>query len=325
MTQGRSALLDKCEACQDLEVGSVEGDGDPRFYREVLDNLYDGVYFVDRERVVTFWNRGAERISGYASEQMLGHSCRDHLLNHVSADGEPLCRDRCPLAACMADGVPREAEVFLHHADGHRVPVVVRGVPLRDASGAIVGAVETFSGNAAVWAAREEVRELRRRTQSDGLTGAASRSHAEGRLRAVVAEYAGCEPAAGLIFADVDHFKRCNDIYGHEVGDRVLRMVVSTLIANVRGGDVVGRWGGEEFVVLVNGTSSQVELAGLAEKLRALVAASRLDLDEQGLSVTISMGATLLRAHDSSEALVRRADQLMYESKSAGRDRVTVG
>ena len=86
--------------------------------------------------------------------QMLGHSCSDHLLNHVTADGAPLCQSHCPLAACMEDGLPREAEVFLHHADGHRVPVLVRGASLRDPSGEIVGAVETFSGNAATWAAR---------------------------------------------------------------------------------------------------------------------------------------------------------------------------
>jgi diguanylate cyclase (GGDEF)-like protein/PAS domain S-box-containing protein len=298
---------------------------DDYYYREILDNLHDGVYFVDRERRVTYWNRGAAQISGYGPEQMLGHSCSDHLLNHVSADGAPLCQDGCPLAACMADGVPREAEVFLHHADGHRVPVFVRGAPLRDAAGVIVGAVETFSGNSAVWAAREEVHELRRRTQSDALTGAASRSYADGRLRAVVAEYEEREPAAGLVFLDVDHFKGFNDAYGHEVGDRVLHMVAATLAANVRSGDLVGRWGGEEFVVLATETGSLAELAGLAEKLRALVAASRLDLGEKRLSVTVSLGATLLRADDSPESLVHRADQLMYESKTAGRDRVSAG
>ena len=298
---------------------------DAAFYREILDNLHDGVYFVDRERVVTYWNRGAQRISGYSSEEMLGHSCSDHLLNHVTADGEPLCQTQCPLAACMEDGEAREAEVFLHHANGHRVPVLVRGAPLQDASGTIVGAVETFSGNAAVWAARAEVRELRDKTQRDAVTGVASRGYMEGRLRAVVAEYEGREPCAGLIFADVDHFKGFNDAYGHEVGDRVLQMVASTLEANVRREDVVGRWGGEEFVILLRETRSHDGLAGLAEKLRALVAASRLDVDGRSLSVSISSGATLLRASDSPGSLVRRADQLMYESKAAGRDRTTVG
>lgn len=295
------------------------------FYREILDNLHDGVYFVDRERVVSYWNRGAERISGYSSEQMLGHRCSDHLLNHVTADGLPLCQTQCPLAACMEDGQPREAEVFLHHADGHRVPVLVRGAPLRDSSGAIVGAVETFSGNAATWAAREEARQLRHRSQRDTLTELANRGYMEGRLRAVVSEFQDRNPEAGLIFADVDHFKHFNDDYGHEIGDGVLRMVASTLRANVRSGDIVARWGGEEFVILLYDLGSEDELAALAEKLRALVAASRLDLAGTSLLATISAGATLLRRGDDAECLVRRADRLMYESKTSGRDRVTIG
>ncbi len=294
-------------------------------YKEILDNLYDGVYFVDRDRVVTYWNKGAERISGYSADVMIGHSCRDHLLNHVNADGVPLCEDHCPLAACITDGLPREADVFLHHADGHRVPVLVRGAALRDSSGEIVGAVETFSGDTAGHAMRTEVRELRRSTQRDALTGVGSRGYTEGRLRAVVAEFEGREPAAGLLFGDVDRFKNFNDTYGHEVGDRVLRMVASTLRGSVRGDDVVGRWGGEEFVVLVHEVSLEAEVAALGEKLRALVEASRLDLAEESVSVTVSLGATLLQSGDSPESLVRRADQLMYVSKEAGRNRVTVG
>jgi diguanylate cyclase (GGDEF)-like protein/PAS domain S-box-containing protein len=295
------------------------------FYREILDNLYDGVYFVDRDRVVNYWNKGAERISGYSAARMLGHSCSDHLLNHVTADGAPLCENGCPLAACMEDGVPRETEVFLHHADGHRVPVLVRGAPLRDASGSIVGAVETFSGNAATWAAREEARELRDRTQRDALTDLVNRGYMEGRLRAVVAESQDHEPAAGVIFADVDHFKRFNVAYGHETGDRVLRMVAGTLRSNVRSGDIVARWGGEEFVILLYDIGAHAELAALAEKLRALVGASRLDLAGTSLFATISVGATLLRRGDSMEGMVARADQLMYQSKATGRDRVTIG
>lgn len=101
------------------------------FYKDIIDNLYDGIYFVDRDRVITYWNKGAERITGYAATQTIGHSCRDNLLNHVTANGIQLCMTNCPLAAVMEDGHVREAEVFLHHKDGHRMPVVVRATPMR--------------------------------------------------------------------------------------------------------------------------------------------------------------------------------------------------
>ena len=95
------------------------------FYKELVDNLYDGVYFVDRDRRITYWNEGAERITGYSAPQVIGRRCRDTLLNHVTANGVLLCQDHYPLAAVMENGKPREAEVYLHHADGHRVPVMV--------------------------------------------------------------------------------------------------------------------------------------------------------------------------------------------------------
>jgi diguanylate cyclase (GGDEF)-like protein/PAS domain S-box-containing protein len=294
-------------------------------YKEIIDNLYDGVYLVDRERVITYWNKGAERITGYTGQRVVGHSCRENLLNHVSVDGVQLCQSHCPLAACMEDGKVREAEVFLHHIDGHRMPVWIRAAPLRDEDGNIVGAMETFNTDRDLRFIRKELDELRQNLQTDALTGIGNRQYLEGRLRAVIAEYKGYTPAAGLLFIDIDHFKEFNDRYGHEVGDKVLHMVAATLIHNMRKTDIVGRWGGEEFVAILYNVNSQEALALTANKLRHLVRYSHLDIDEACLMVTISIGATLLLADDTPESILKRADELMYQSKQAGRNRVSVG
>ena len=90
------------------------------FFKGIIDNLYDGIYFVDRHRTITYWNKGAERITGYSAAETIGRGCRENLLNHVTADGVQLCQRDCPLAAVMEDGNEREAEVYLHHANGHR-------------------------------------------------------------------------------------------------------------------------------------------------------------------------------------------------------------
>jgi diguanylate cyclase (GGDEF)-like protein/PAS domain S-box-containing protein len=299
---------------------------DRDFYREIIDNLHDGVYFVDPGRVITYWSKGAQRITGYASEQVVGRTCHDNLLGHVGANGEQLCSGRCPLAACLEDGRPREDHVFLHHADGHRVPVRVRVTPLRDADGKIIGAVEAFGSEVAAIDVHQELRQLRRTVHTDVLTGVYNRRYLERRLRAVVAELAGqTETAVGLSFLDIDGFKRINDRHGHEVGDRVLRMVAATLWHNVRRADVAGRWGGEEFLVILHDVASPEDLKVVVEKLRALVESSRLDLADQRVAVTISGGATLLRPGDSPESVVHRADALMYRSKEAGGNRVVVG
>lgn len=200
------------------------GDGMPyekNFYKDIIDNLYDGVYFVDRDRTITYWNKGAERITGYSAAQTLGRRCRDNLLNHVTANGVQLCMNNCPLAAVMEDGNEREAEVYLHHADGHRVPVIVRGSALRDEEGNIIGAIETFSNNASLIHTRRKLRDLRHAALTDPLTGVGNRRHIEGRLSAALAEFHNNATSAGLLVMDVDRFKKFNDTHGHNLGDDI--------------------------------------------------------------------------------------------------------
>ena len=295
------------------------------FYKDIIDNLYDGVYFVDRDRVITYWNKGAERITGYAAAQTIGRACRDNLLNHVTANGVQLCQSSCPLAAVMQDGHPREVEVFLHHADGHRVPVLIRASVLRDGNGDIIGAIESFSSNANMIDTRRKLRAIRQVALTDPVTGIGNRKYLEGRLSAVIAEYHNNASPAGLLFMDVDGFKQVNDTYGHNTGDSVLRMVAKTLRHALRATDTIGRWGGEEFIAILDNVQEKNALRAAAEKVRTLIECSRLDVDKQGLAVTVSIGATLLLAGDTPELLIQRADELMYSSKQAGRNQVTIG
>ncbi len=299
-------------------------DDNPEFYKDIIDNLYDGVYFVDRDRRITYWNKGAERITGYKSSQTIGRHCRDNILNHITANGTQLCLTNCPLAASMEDGKPREAEVFLHHHDGHRLPVIVRASPIRNKDGEIIGAVESFSNNEKVIQTRRQVDELRQSVFTDPLTGVGNRRQLEERLYATKIEVERGVGIAGLIFIDIDKFKNINDTYGHEVGDEILLMVVRTLKHNLRATDLLGRWGGDEFMAIIQDVQDLSTLQDVAKKLRVMVESSRLDLETVRLSVTISIGATLIQAGETSENFFQRADQLMYKSKQAGRNQITV-
>lgn len=298
---------------------------DSDFYKDIIDNLYDGVYFVDRDRVITYWNKGAERITGYSAAQTIGRACRDNLLNHMTANGTQLCLTNCPLAAVMEDGQDREAEVFVHHANGHRLPIMVRASAMRDRNGNIIGAIESFSNNASVIEARSKLRELRRETLVDPLTGIGNRKYLEARLSAAIAEFQHTGFVIGVLFMDVDQFKQFNDAHGHNIGDHVLRMVAKSIRYGVRATDTVGRWGGEEFVAILHDVINIETLQVPAEKIRNLVQHSRLDVNGMHLSVTLSLGGTLLYPDDTPETIIQRADQLMYEGKQAGRNRVVIG
>ena len=293
------------------------------FYKNILDNLSEGIYFVDRERRISYWNKGAERITGYRSGEVVGSFCRDNILNHVDGQGVELCRELCHLAIAMLEGTNQEAEIYLKHKDGYRVPVSSRGSPLRDSSGAIIGAVEIFSDISAKDELMQRLEELRKMALLDPLTGMGNRRFVETGLNSRLNELQRYGWKFGLLFIDIDYLKKVNDSYGHEAGDLVLKMVAGTLIHNARSFDLVGRWGGDEFVAIIANVTCE-ELFRVAQKYCVLVGESSLPVGKDRINVTISIGATLVRPDYSSETLLKRADQLMYRSKIADRNRVTM-
>lgn len=111
----------------------------------LLDEVAEGVYFTDRQRRITFWNKAAERISGFSRTEVLGRRCLENILIHVDDRGRSMCMGLCPLANTLKDGQPRRAAIYLHHKNGHRVPVQVRIFPLRDEKQREIGAVELFT------------------------------------------------------------------------------------------------------------------------------------------------------------------------------------
>ena len=293
-----------------------------RVYRQILDGIDDGVYFVDRDRRITFWNPGAERITGFTAEEVQGHSCSEGILRHVSEQGKQLCLLGCPLSAVMRDGEPRRASVYLHHKEGHRVPVVVRGDAILDDSGEIVGSVEIFHATASSRYVADDAGDRADDAHVDPMTLLGSRRFGERSLEHALATLGAPDTSLGLLFLDIDRFKDVNDSHGHAVGDRILRMVGRTIAHGLRGSDVPVRWGGDEFVVLLPGVDNE-GLARNAERLRMLVEHSWFDSEGVQVRVTVSIGATMAVAGEASDAVVDRADRLMYVSKSSGRNVVT--
>ncbi|MGD9821226.1 MAG: diguanylate cyclase [Aminobacteriaceae bacterium] len=291
----------------------------------MLDALKEGAYFVDRERRITYWNKAAERLTGFRSEEVVGHRCSENILVHVDCQGKNLCKAGCPLLATMEDTLTREAEVFFHHRRGHRVPVSVRTTPLEDDEGNVVGGIELFAEISPEENLRERMAELERRSLLDLLTGVPNRRYLDSELAALFALWQKSGVPFGVLFFDIDHFKRFNDNHGHDIGDRVLETTAKTLVSAVRPFDVIGRWGGEEFVGLFPNAERET-LASIGERLRSAVEATWIEADGQRLSVTVSIGGASAAKEDlSAAAVVKRADTMMYRSKQEGRNRVTVG
>jgi diguanylate cyclase (GGDEF)-like protein/PAS domain S-box-containing protein len=294
-------------------------------FKNIVDNIYEGVYFVDLERRITYWNRGAERITGYSAAEVVGSSCADNLLVHMDDAGKCLCTAACPLVDVMQLSCRHSSgQVYLHHKEGHRVAVSVSISVISDDNGVPIGAVEMFSEKPAFDQDRQLIADLKREALIDLLTGLPNRRYLQLNLTGSLAEYERHGIGFGLVFADVDRFKQFNDSYGHEVGDRVLRLVGNSMVSCMRAYDMVGRWGGEEFLAIIRFTD-EAQFRLVAEKLRLMVAGSFLTWQGQQLAVTVTLGATMVRPGDTIDTVVNRADRLMYAGKQAGRNRVHFG
>ena len=292
-----------------------------RLYLDIINHLRDGVYYVDSNRKILFWNHAAEEITGYRADEMVGRHCQNSGLNHIDLAGRPLCQMNCPVYDTLTDGKARQDQVFVRHRDGYRIPVRISVFPVRE-NGRITGAIEIFTRNSPTVLEDDLVGRLSDIAMHDPLTGLPNRRYMESFLSYHMDEYRRFGREFCVLYADVDDFSRVNNTYGHDVGDEVLKNIARSLQQDVRRSDLVARWGGEEFVG-VYAISTPSECGIIAERFRSLVEHTELVRGDDVVRATISVGMTAIRPDDTVQSLVDRADQAMYRSKQAGKNRVT--
>ena len=294
------------------------------FYRELLDNLYDGVFFVDKTGCVTYWNKGATNLTGYSFEDVNGRSYCE-IFQPLDKLGKHLCdNDTCPIQRVFESPTLVEIDAYIRHKEGHLLPISIRIAPVRKVDQQFIVAVEIHSCSSPRYAMRQRLEELQEMAMHDPLTGIANRRFVEINLATRIEELQRYDFGFSVVFIDVDNFKMINDSHGHSVGDRILKMISATLANSLRSFDIIGRWGGEEFVVLLINPKTEA-LFNLADRLRRLVENSELTNDNgEKLQVTVSIGATAALKDDTVESLIHRADKLMYDSKRLGRNQVSV-
>ncbi len=283
---------------------------------EVLDCLSDGVIVTaaSDDTTIVYVNRAACEITGYAPEELLGNTPR--MLQGKDTDRSVLRRLRQDLAA----GRPFSGEVVNYRKDG--TPFVmewtISTLPGPDGTAAFHVAVQR---DATLPARR--LLDAEREARTDPLTGLPNRAHIDD----VLADGGWLVTRArATIVVDVDHFKDVNDTYGHLVGDEVLRLVARRLSAAARSGDIVARWGGEEFCVLMLGQGDAHGRDGtsarLARRIVDTIAATPFHTSAGDLAVTVSAGsAALSSACATAPELLRAADRAMYAAKRRGRNR----
>ncbi|PIW27657.1 MAG: PleD family two-component system response regulator [Rhodobacterales bacterium CG15_BIG_FIL_POST_REV_8_21_14_020_59_13] len=168
---------------------------------------------------------------------------------------------------------------------------------------------------------RERLEDSLEMAVTDPLTGLHNRRYISSRLQQVTEIVASGDTAASVVLADLDHFKRVNDSYGHEAGDFILREFSERLKSRLRAVDLAARYGGEEFVILMP-DAPLIEAKAGAERLRAVVADTPFRLPGEGgvLTVTVSIGVAEIHPGDDVDSVLRRADEALYRAKAEGRN-----
>ena len=292
---------------------------DGLLHKALLDQLDEGIYIVDRNRRILYWNAGAEQITGYRAQEVAGHLCHGDLMMHCDCSGAVLCGTLCPLSGVMLDGKSRVCTAFLRHKHGHRVPVDIRSRAIYDPRGKIIGAVEVFEEVPP----RPRMHSLQTHGCVEELTGLANRRYGEMKAAHGLEILNAFGIPFGWLRVELDALDQLEHRYGHGMIDAAVGMVARTLDGNIGPLDLLAHWDRAGFRVAVQ-DASLAGLADLAEKLVVLVRASNLDWWGDRLHVTVSIGGALAEPGDSCESLEARTAEVFASCQASGGDRAAV-
>lgn len=332
----KQALGDALAASEAVSAALSE---EALFLSAVLSAVDSVIVLFDRGGRVRFVNERFEEVFGVRGADVVGRS-RAQFVDAI-ADGFRSADAFRQVALASDDRIsggrstrdsgiaaPDESELELA-SPRHRV-LLFSTVPVVqvDRRIGVLGVFRDVTAQRAAEEARERlVAELAARATTDALTGLKNRRAANEALAAEIERARRYERDLAVVLFDLDEFKHINDDFGHEVGDKVLATFGDVMARTARSTDVVARWGGEEFLAILPETDLAAG-AAFAERVRAALVDARplatifRDNAERARLVTASAGVAMLHESDDADAVVRRADEALYDAKREGRDRV---
>lgn len=300
---------------------------------QVVDVVRVGVVVVDADLRVYFWNRWMEEHSGYSRAVMLDQTLSDMFPDMQTKALQRKIRQVLTLGNFAFIDARLQGYLFpFNNAQqlGRRFDLMKQScilAPLAGADGQRQRVCITVTDETNIVSAEAALQEahaqLEFRSRRDSLTQLFNRGYTCEMLEQEIHRVHRCPSPLSVVVVDVDWFKSVNDRWGHLAGDAVLRGVAAALAAGVRQTDLAGRYGGEEFVMVLPDTAADGALI-LAERLRRDIEAMEIDWKGQDIRVTASFGIAQLAPGQSMEALLNSADVALYKAKAEGRNRVVV-
>ncbi len=276
-----------------------------------LEQTADSVIITDRNGIIEYVNPGFEKITGYSRDEALGKTPR---LMKSGKQGAGFYKKLW--GTILAGDV--FSDVFVNRRkDGSLYYEEKTITPLKDAAGEITHFVATGKDVTERMQTQERLQHM---AQHDALTELPNRALFLDRLKQALARARWHERLVAVLFVDVDRFKTINDTLGHEIGDKLLQALAERFSASVREGDTVARFGGDEFVVLLDDVASEKDIGALAQKVIDMLAPP-FAIDGQSLYITASIGVSLYpNDGEDSTTLLKNADIAMYRAKDLGKN-----
>jgi diguanylate cyclase (GGDEF)-like protein/PAS domain S-box-containing protein len=301
----------------------MNGLGSHELYRMVLDSLPVAVCAVDREGKVILWNEGAERVTGYLRQDVLGRLCTGTFLEHADAENNPLAGNAVPLLETMRDGRCLNVRASLRKKSGQSIGVHMRTVPLRGEDGRMQGAAELFEEVITRTPSERRHNKLAAVGCVDQLTGILNHSMIHAHLQEALSLYKVYPVPFCAMCISIDGLPKIGERFGQAAVDATLHVVAQTLESALRPTDFLGRWLEQEFLVILT-ECSENDLLRVGERLKKMTQHSQISWWGDTWSVTISIGATPAHDMDTTGMMVSRAEQGMRKCSEGGGNQIAV-
>jgi len=290
------------------------------FDTRLIDQLDDGIVFVDVQLRILRWNQGAEQLTGLTANSVVDKKWLPSLVRLHDHEGHMIIDDTCPVAIVIGNGVQTNQRVSLACRDNQRTSVAMRIIPVVKSDGTKLGAAIVLRDVTSQQDLEKRVQHLHRKATRDPLTKVHNRAEFDRTHEEFIADHTARKQPYSLIVCDIDRFKQVNDTYGHQAGDEILVSFAALLQRCCRRGDMVARYGGEEFVILC-ADCDNATAAARAEQTR-IALANTVQPVLNNARLTASFGVTELQSGDTPESIFRRADRAVYKAKAMGRNTV---
>lgn len=302
---------------QEVELRSSQ-----HMLQSIVDHLPQLVFWKDTDRRYLGCNRPFADYLGLQVGDLIGRNDQELCLANGHLDSRNLDRYRDEDQKVIREARPGEdIEVLEQHPSGADVWTRIQKVPLFEQDGSVKGVL----GVAEDITPRKQLElRLSQMAHYDSLTGLPNRAYLLAQLHNAIRRNSVAGGMLSVLYFDIDRFKSVNDKWGHDTGDLVIREFATRVMQIVRESDVVGRIGGDEFVMVSEGPKSRRDLLGVAERLAQNIRRPFLPREGIILDLSTSIGVSFLEDGVDAEELVRRADQAMFAAKRSGRDRIEV-